>query len=354
MGSASLGLQAAGIEVAAALDTDEHASTNYEMNVGIPPIVDDIRKVSGKSLLQHIGLSKGDCEIVVGCPPCQSFSSLKRTRCSTVHDARSTLVCAFADRIRELLPQAVIFENVPGILHPSFQRRFYWFVSRLESYGYAVEWRCLNCADYGIPQLRKRVIAVGIRSERNQVHLGELLPEPTHTNPVLASRSGLLPWRTVRETIEDLPPLLPGENDPAIPNHDSPPYRPSTMRIIKAIPKNGGSRRSLPSRLWLRCHKNLETGGRHGAASVYGRMWWDRPAPTITTRCTNPSSGRFIHPEEDRAITLREAMRLQTIPDKCHLRGPRSLLAAEVGNAVPTSLIEMLGTHLSSLLDNGV
>ncbi len=350
MGSASIGLQRANIEVVAALDVDGNASFNYELNVGFAPIVGDIRRITGKALLDHAGVSRGDVDIVVGCPPCQGFSSLTRTReTGRDHDPRNLLLSVFADRISEIRPSAVIFENVGGLAHPRFRRRLSGFLSKLSTLDYCAEWSLVNCADYGIPQIRKRVIVIAVLRDHLRHRVG-LIPNPTHAAPSVAHERRLPTWRTVWHAIGDLPPLRSGETDSFILNHDVPRYRAETMRIISSIPKNGGDRRSLPRHLWLKCHKDLEKGGVGGAASVYGRLSWVKPAPTITTRCTNPSSGRFIHPQQNRGMSLREAMRMQSIPDGCYLKGSRGKLSIQVGNAVPTRLMELIGNHVSSLL----
>jgi len=351
MGCASLGLQAAGIEVVVAIDNDQYASMNYEKNVGLTPIVDDIRNVSGKEILDCAGLGRDEIDILLACPPCQTFSTLRRTsQVRTARDERNSLVEVFAKRVAEMLPQAVIFENVPGLLRPAFNKPLQLLVGRLTRLGYTTACGLLECANFGVPQFRKRVIALAVRTESTNVETKHFLPKATHAGPSVATQLGLLPWRTVRHAIGELSVLPPGQRDPVISNHEVPPYNQRTMRIIRNIPRDGGSRRCLPKKLWLTCHKKLEQSGLPGAASVYGRMWWDRPAPTITTRCINPSSGRFLHPEQDRAITLREAMRLQTIPDTVTLEGPRTRLACQVGNAVPYSFMKSLGKKVAWLL----
>jgi len=166
------------------------------------------------------------------------------------------------------------------------------------------------------------------------------LPE-THSSPK-ETKGDLEPWITVRDAIENLPLLNPGESCPSIPNHVARNHSPKVLKLIKNIPRDGGSRKSLPPDLWLPCHLNLikERGG--GAESVYGRMSWDKPDPTITCRCTTPSSGRFLHPNQDRAITPREAASLQTFPDDFEF--PKIFTQAErlIGNAVPPTLTPIL------------
>lgn len=350
MGSASLGLKAAGYEIAAAVDIDPWASKNYELNLGISPIVRDLRKVTAKEILDICGVQKGDIDLVLGCPPCQGFSTLRNTtRKKNQKDFRNTLPGVFADRITEMAPRAIIFENVSGILRPNFRKHLDMFTKRLTDLGYLLRTEIIDGANFGIPQFRRRVIAVGIKVDDMNMEKERIFPEPTHAH--LSDAEQKLPaWKTVRSAIGMLPPLKAGERSPSIPNHEAPACPPRILEMIRKVPKDGGSRRSLPRRLWLGCHKRLENRGASGAGSVYGRMWWDRPAPTITTRCTSPSSGRFLHPEQDRPMTIREAMLLQTIPISANLVGPRARLAEQVGNAAPARLIELFGRKLSPLL----
>ncbi|KXA92556.1 hypothetical protein AKJ64_02830, partial [candidate division MSBL1 archaeon SCGC-AAA259E17] len=133
--------------------------------------------------------------------------------------------------------------------------------------------------------------------------------------------------------IGDLPPLEAGESS-SISNHEARKHQRKTIERFKHIPKDGGSRKDMPEELWLDCHKGVD-----GADSVYGRMWWDEPAPTLTTRCTSPSSGRFIHPEQHRGITIREAARIQTFPDDYVFPNNKKSASQLIGNAVPPKLI---------------
>ena len=203
--------------------------------------------------------------------------------------------------------------------------------------GYESVCKILDLADYGVPQHRKRVIAFSVEDANGKEEL--LMPPPTHSDPKFVEGGDKLPWVTVRETIADLPSLEPGEQDPLIPNHKARKHTKKVLEIIKNVPKDGGSRKELPRRLWLSCHRKLSNGG---AENVYGRMWWNRPSPTITSRCTCPSSGRFIHPEQDRGITPREAARFQTFPD--HIVFPTETASADryIGNAVPVLSIQNL------------
>jgi len=214
------------------------------------------------------------------------------------------------------------------------------FIKKLERHGYFPIGKLLNAADFGVPQQRKRLILIFSREEAIGDDLLPLLPRETHTDPHLAKTNGLLPWVTVLDKIADLPPLKSGEKAPNFPLHETANHGENALRIIKSIPKDGGSRKSLPENLWLPCHKKLRGGG---AESVYGRMSWLKTSSTITSRCTAAACGRFIHPDQDRAITPREAARLQSFDDRYSFNGSKGSITWQIGNAMPPLLATAIG-----------
>jgi DNA (cytosine-5)-methyltransferase 1 len=334
-GGASLGFKKAGFKIVAAVDIDHSACETYAMNVGVQPIEGNLRNITGDQILERARLKRGEADIVVGCPPCQGFSSLRRTKKRDSPDHRDDLLMVFAERIIEIFPRMVVFENVPGIMHGRGKTFLRKFIKKLEKHGYFAIGKLLDAANFGVPQHRKRLILILTREEAISDDLRPCLPRETHTAAHLVEKKGMLSWVTVRDTITDLPALKSGEKDPTIPLHKAPDHKENTLRIIESIPKNGGSRQNLPRNLWLPCHKNLR--GR-GAESVYGRMSWDKPSPTITSRCTVPACGRFIHPDQDRAITLREAARLQGFDDRSSFVGFMESIMWQIGNAMPPML----------------
>ncbi|MEM2047066.1 MAG: DNA cytosine methyltransferase [Candidatus Jordarchaeales archaeon] len=336
-GGASLGLKLAGHKVIAAVDNDPVACKTFSENLDFEPFCYDLRYFNGDHILEMCELRKGDIDLVVGCPPCQGFSSLRRTRYPSGEDIRKGLVTVFLERISEIQPRAVIFENVPGIVSKEELSYLQMYLLKMEKMGYKTSWKLVNAADYGVPQFRRRVIALSVKDGIR----APIFPLKTHSKPEEAE-DDLKPWRTVRDAIGDLPPLVPGESCTSIPNHTARNHSSRVLEIVKKVPKNGGSRRSLPLGLWLPCHLKLSEEKGRGAESVYGRMSWDKPSPTITCRCTTPSSGRFIHPEQDRAITPREAARLQSFPDNFVF--PEKFKWAErlIGNAMPPTLMVTL------------
>lgn len=339
-GGASLGFKKAGFKIVAAVDVDHSACKTYAANVGVRPIEGDIRNMTGEEILKNSGLSRGQVDIVVGCPPCQGFSSLRRTRKRDSPDDRDDLLMVFARRIVEIFPRMAIFENVPGILRGRGKAFLTRFVKKLEKHGYFPIGKLLNAADFGVPQQRKRLILIFAREEAITEELRPILPSETHAHPNLAEKLGLLPWVTVYDRIADLPSLENGQETPKFQVHKAPNHKESTLERIRRIPKNGGSRTSLPSHLWLPCHRKMK--GR-GAESVYGRMAWQKTSPTITSRCTIPACGRFIHPEQDRAITPREAARLQSFDDECIFEGTLESITWQIGNAMPPLLATAIG-----------
>lgn len=329
----------AGFKIAAALEISPLRCEVYEDNLKIRPIQQDIMKTSGKQILQAAKIREGEKFCIVGCPPCQSFSKLSDTTLVDVKsDPRSRYVEKFASIVTETRPTAVVFENVFWMTRGPGKVFFERYLNRLKRIGYEMVYNTINAVDYNIPQNRNRVIAISIKRELATAQVKSALEKFLHAKK--------RKYRTVRDAIKDLRPLGAGKTDPDDHLHFSRRHDPRVLRMIRAVPKNGGKRTQMPRRLWLKCHKRI----RHGADSVYGRMWWDRPAPTMTCRCTTPACGRFIHPTQDRGISIREAMRLQTIPDSFRMAGNRQRSEEMIGDAVPVHLAKRIGQKLLEVL----
>lgn len=338
IGIGSLGFLRAGFQIAAAVDIDEEACKIYEKNLKVKPIVGDLTKLSGQEILVQAGLKKGEVDLCVGCPPCQGFSSLRRTRLKKgQRDNRKSLLKVFGDRIEELSPKVLVLENVRGLAFRKNKKFLNAFESRMTKLGYDCKRGVLDAADYGVPQHRDRLILIGVKDGTSPE-----LPFPTHGNPKL--NEAKKPWRTVRDSIYGLPYLRVGQKNRDDDLHGASDHSEKVLDIIRNIPKNGGGRKSLPRSLWLPCHEKLD--GEKGAESVYGRMRWDSPSPTITTRCYVPACGRYLHPRQNRGISLREAARLQTIPDGFKIVGYKDRVATWIGNAMPTALSESIGKQV--------
>lgn len=322
-GGLSQGLTDAGYRVLAAVEIDQKACETYRANhQDVELLVEDIRQVSATKLMQRTGLKKGELDLLAGCPPCQGFSTLRaRNGQDAAIDPRNDLIDEFARLAIALRPKMIMMENVPALARYS---KFIDFVERLSADGYQVIYKVLDVSNFGVPQRRKRLILSASR-------LGQ---------PCLAAES--VTRTTVREAIGSLPPA--GKSGDAL--HDIPTKRRSArvQAIIEAIPKDGGSRHSLPDPMKLECHERTS-----GFNDVYGRMRWEDVSPTITSGCSNPSKGRFIHPHENRPITLREAAILQGFPAdyRFMVSHGKEAIALMIGNALPPKFIAAHGRAMA-------
>lgn len=343
LGIMSYGLIEEGLGVSMGMEIDPVRTRLYKSNLGVDVREIDLSIATKKLICSLVESERLIPDLVVGCPPCQSFSSLHRTRgIPTELDSRTALVRRYGKLAAGVDPKIIVFENVRGVLAGANKTYFDKYLNYLKRKGYLTAWDILDAADYGVPQHRVRVVAISIKKDLN---VEPTLPIPTHSREGL---EGTKRWAWVKDAIGNLKPLESGEVDPNDPLHISPEHTENTLKIIRAIPKDGGSRKSLPSDLVLPCHKRLEKG--KGAESVYGRMKWDEPGPTITGAAIRPSSGRFVHPDQDRGITLREMARLQTIPDKFKMEGSKDSIAEMIGDAVPLELAKAVARHAKFLL----
>ncbi len=342
-GGTSLGLQAAGFDVRGAVELDPVASLRYQLNVGLSPIVADIRRVSAAQLLRAAKLRPGQCFLLAACPPCQGFSS-QRQRGQGDDDPRNALVFEVVRMVRSIRPAYVLFENVPGLAKGAGKELYQEMMSQLRRLGYRTSEGILDSADFGVPQRRSRLIALCSHHTIPTIEL----PAPTYADPTksVEDRQGRRDWRTVIEVIGAMPPIDAGGMDSRDPLHVAPSHPAKALDRIRAIPADGGARGALPPDLVLDCHR-----GHDGHYDVYGRMWWNRPAPTITGGCNKPSKGRFIHPDQHRAITLREAALLQTFPATARFAGSRDRIAEQIGNAVPPDLVKALALPIKAAHD---
>lgn len=328
-GGLSLGLRQARFRVAVALDLSSLAAESYRMNFPhVPLICGDIRAVTGPDLLRRAGLEGAKLDLLAGCPPCQGFSALRtKGRQSAVDDHRNDLLLEFLRLAQEIQPQFVLLENVPGLARNEL---FGQFADGLRAMGYGVSNSVLDSADFGTPQRRRRLVLVAGFDSRPRLVQGETK------------------GRTVRDAIGGLAGTAGRSGDRL---HDHGEQRAEHVRsIIESIPKDGGSRADLGPDMQLDCHRHAETHGGGWGREPYGRMAWDSLASTITGGCINPSKGRFLHPDENRAITLREALLLQGFPPDYRLSLKRGKYAAAelVGNAIPPPFVRAQALALRS------
>lgn len=322
-GGGSMGFVRQGFRIGAAVEIDRDAADAYFLNTRARPIRRNVRWVTGPQLLNKAGLSEGECTLLFGCPPCQGFSVMRQgSEQIPVDVIRNELPQEYLRLVRSIKPRHIAFENVPGMMKGKWLPHFEVLLEGLEGAGYACVWDVVDAVDYGVPQYRKRLLLIGSKVA------DPTLPTPTH-GPGRPERH-----RTVRDAIGDLLTLKSGEYDEDDALHAARCHSDLALQRLSALPE-GGSRRDLPKDLQLECHK-----GHTGHNDVYGRMSWDRPAPTLTSGCTNVTRGRFGHPKQARAITLREAMLLQTFPPEATLVGTEGTMALQVGNAIPTILAE--------------
>jgi DNA (cytosine-5)-methyltransferase 1 len=316
LGGLSHGFVAQKMRVVAGIDLDPACEYAYTSNNNGKFIKADIAKVSGEDLVNLYG--EAEIRILAGCAPCQPFSTYSH-RYELERDDKWTLLDQFARLVRESEPQIVTMENVPALMkHPIFKK----FVSSLERQGYNVWFDVVDSSDYGVPQTRKRLVLLGSK-------LGELkLIPPTTKKP-----------KTVRKAIGKTPSLKAGQTHPEDKMHTAAALTEINLKRIKAS-KPGGSWKDWPEELIAECHLS-ESGKTY--SSVYGRMSWDEPAPTMTTQCYGYGNGRFGHPEQNRAISLREAAILQSFPQKYKFikkdaKLNLTALGRLIGNAVPVKL----------------
>ena len=229
------------------------------------------------------------------------------------------------DLVDNILPDHVLVENVPKFKGSPYHRHMKRILGK---HGYKYDEGIVDAADYGVPQTRLRYVLLASRKLPVQI------PHRTHG-------SGMERLRTVRDAIAAYPRVRQGESHDRFYNHVASGLSEKNRRRMRLTPKDGGSRRDVPS-MTLQCHQNHS-----GHNDVYGRMRWDRPSPTLTCRCNSISNGRFAHPEQDRGITVREAASLQTFPDDYVFRSHNVHNAAHVGNAVPVLLAKKLGMAFS-------
>ena len=334
VGGLTYGLQQAGINVVAGLDVDETCKYPFEKNNNAKFISKDICKFTGTELSELY--PDNSIKLLVGCAPCQPFSAQTRKIKNRSSDEKWSLLNDFGRLIEEVKPELIAFENVPPIIKENI---FTEFCDKLDSLGYYFDPELIvHSPDYGIPQKRHRLVLIASIWEKV-----ELIPKTHSCSP----DDGLLPFQTVKDAIGDLPKVADGEILEQDPLHRSRKLTDiNKQRIINSKP--GGTWKDWDEKLRLECHK--KTSGK-SFTSVYGRMTWDDLAPTITTQFMNLGSGRYGHPEQDRALSLREGALLQTFPKDYKFVDPDSpiivsRMGAYIGNAVPVKLAKVIGESI--------
>ncbi len=330
VGGLSKGLSNAGINVKLGIDLDPSCQYPIESNNKTKFILEDVSKLDACILNQEF--SDSEITLIAGCAPCQPFSTYSQPKSKSGRHKDWSLLNSFSSLVLQVQPTLVTMENVPPIAGQSIFKNF---VKKLKENGYYVAYRIVRGEEISLPQKRKRLVLVASK-------LGEIeLPKRD------------VPRVTVRDAISNLKPIPAGGADPLDPLHASASLSPLNLDRIRHS-KPGGTWRDWPEELIAECHRK-ESGSTF--PSVYGRMEWDELAPTMTTQCFGFGNGRFGHPEQDRAISLREAAILQGFPQGYEFveKGAPirfGILGKLIGNAVPVNLGEYIGNVLVDHINN--
>lgn len=355
-GGFSLGMEKAGINVVAAVEFDKQIAETYKINHKNTKVyVDDIRNLTAEELEKCFREKNIECDLIFGGPPCQGFSMAGyriRTNRAFLEDERNFLFKEYIRMVEYFNPKVFVIENVPGILNFNDGAVKEEIFDTFEKLGYRLAARVLCAADYGVPQMRHRAVFIG----------NNLGIDPESFFPIKTNDESN--YTTIRDAISDLPPILAGTGDECekyvsmdglteyqkrmrsskgyVKNHISSQHKPETLELLKMI-KQGQTMKDLPP--------EYRTKSVHSGA--YGRMIYDEPAYTLTTRINTPSVGRITHPEQDRTITPREAARIQSFPDDYEFLGDITSVGKQIGNAVPPMMAETIGKQILTILKGG-
>ncbi|MFB5171072.1 DNA cytosine methyltransferase [Erwinia amylovora] len=330
-GGMSLGLKQAGFDVRLAFDINEYAVETYNQNIGNHCEKLDASIVSGKFLLEKAGI-KTRLDLFSGGPPCQGFSKQKRGA-HLLEDDRNKLVLEYSRLVNELKPRAFLFENVEIF----GQKRGKDLIDeiKVKLFDYKIYTYFICSSDFGVAQKRGRFIMIGIDKSE-----GEAVPKLLKSDKIF----------TIRDVIGQLPP--PPEDykeHPYIPNHIKCKITKVNEERFSHVPPGGGWK-DIPYDLRLKCHQKVDTAS-GGWPDVYGRLEWDKQCPTITAGFDSFTRGRYGHPSQDRAITLREGAMLQGFPVNYRFHGNRDAIRLQIGNAVPPPVSYAAGTAIIDCLN---
>jgi DNA (cytosine-5)-methyltransferase 1 len=330
-GGTSSGFRAAGLRTALAIDNDPDAAETFRTNFPEAAFIEaNLARIAPSRIAAHVDSARtqGSRLLFCACAPCQPFS--RQNMADRNLNRKRSLLLRFQVFVQTYRPEFIFVENVPGLQDPDESRApFGPFVKELRALGYHVTYGVVDCRRYGVPQRRLRLILVA-----------SIFGPVTFPRPSFGAGTPRV-WKTVRDVIGDLPPVAAGEDHSRIKNHRAMKLSTMNLKRIRATPE-GGDRRHWPNKLLLDCHRRDGAG----YTDVYGRLRWDAPATGLTTRCISLSNGRFGHPSQDRALTVREAASIQTFPRRFEFSGSLTSQAKQVGNAVPPAVARRFGVHL--------
>lgn len=329
-GGMSYGMQEAGIQILAGIDFDENCKETYESNIkGAEFILADVFKLKEKELQDKLSLKKNDDELVlIGCSPCQFWSIINTNKTKSAES--KNLLIEFSRFVKYFRPGYVVVENVPGVLRRKEESGLNEFIEWLKSNGYEnPHFKIHNVNDFGVPQSRKRFTLIATRISKQEIKPLELEGDKAVVKDVLGTDNGF-------------PKIEPGHKDQSDFLHTVPNISDINKKRLKKVEKNGGNRLGFANdpELQLKCFE----GKNDSFKDTFGRLWWNRPAPTITTKFFSISNGRFVHPEEDRALSIREGATLQSFPVTYKFKGKSvTNIARMIGNAVPPKYATAIG-----------
>lgn len=329
-GGMSYGMQKAGIQVIAGIDFDEDCKTTYEANIeGAEFIHADVFDLKEKELEKKLSLKKNDDELIlIGCSPCQFWSIINTNKTKSAKS--KNLLIEFSRFVKYFRPGYVVVENVPGVLRRKEESGLEEFIDWLKNNGYEnPHFKVHNVNDYGVPQNRKRFTLIATRISKDEIIPLELEGKKLWVEDVLGEKNGF-------------PKIKAGHKDSTDFLHTVPNISDINKKRLKKVKKDGGDRRGFANNpeLQLDCF----VGKDNSFKDTFGRLWWKRPAPTITTKFFSISNGRFVHPEEDRALSIREGATLQSFPLTYKFKGTSvANIARMIGNAVPPKYATAIG-----------
>lgn len=333
-------------EIVAANEYDKDIALGYVLNHPEVKMINcDIKDLTDEMLLEN---NVSDIDIIVGGPPCQSYSTLGKRKM----DDRAHLFEEYCRILQIVNPRIFVFENVTGLLSMQNGKLINIIKEEFARLGYETKMKVLNAVNYGVPQYRERVIIVGVKGTNNYEY-----PSPTHGEE-RTSYNDLIPYITVEDALSDMPILESGQesiiyatepqndyqrylrkNSNYLTENSAPQNGQHLIEIMRALP-DGGTKEDLPESI----------RPKSGYGNTYAKMWWKKPAPTVTRNFATPSSSRCVHPRDSRALTTREGARLQSFPDDYKFYGSKTTKNLQIGNAVPPLLSIAIANQIEKIL----